>query len=248
MRIIWCLLFLRSQFPWIKSSLLISEKSIMLKLCKNLKSDIRNKEVDQNSKSSRRRGTGNSLMTRCVDTEQLDYIIVITWGCLISARFLKLIIHVHTRARREDFHANRWSQSVDTRRTPLSLHYLILMCHLENIKQSFVTENAVAREFHYECKHEEFLLRQPTSAKWNRNAIVLAVTRSVLRSGDMVIRIVWLSHRAAESQQVCLCTYLPALTHFLFALVPWGNQSVGDEWFIDVSCPIYFPVTFCIDP
>lgn len=63
---------------------------------------------------------------------------------------------------------------------------------LKNIKQSFVTENAVAREFHYECKHKEwkFLPRQPMNAKRNRNAIVLAVKRSVLRSGDMVIRIV----------------------------------------------------------
>lgn len=118
---------------------------------------------------------------------------------------------MHTRARREVFRRNQWSQSVDTRRTPLSLHYLILMCHLKNIKQSFVTENAGAREFHYECKHDvlKFLLRQPATAKWNRNAIVLAVKRSVLRPLP-AMRIIWLSHQAPESQQVCLCTYLRA--------------------------------------
>lgn len=155
---------------------------------------------------------------------------------------------MHTHARRKVSPRNQWSQGVDTKRTPLSLHYLILMCHLKNIKQSFVTENAAAREFHYECKHDvqEYLLRQPATAKWNRNAISFGgQTVSVKAAPGDSDRLTF-TPSARESTNLLVHIFTGS-KHFLFTHVPWDNQSVGDDWFIDASCPISFPVTFCID-
>lgn len=128
------------------------------------------------------------------------------------------------------FDATQLSQSVDTKRTPLSLHYLILMCHLKKHQTKFrygkccgsriplrvqtrrpEISSPPARDCEMKSKRDHFGGQTVSVKAAAGNSDRLTFTPSDRESTSLLMHI------------------FAGFKHFLFTHVPSDNQSVGDE-------------------